>query len=162
MAPSMSLAAKGLLPFGALPSSGVAQRSVSVTASLEHKTSDYKRKLLKLAPGGVGLPALLSAKKAFADDQGVFSSRMSYLSWLPPWPYCYCCWLLPRPLPLQCYIASLICTVCLSPIQLTYWGIFLVLLLHLAELPLGPQKVTFISHNPTTMPQGSVPHHPSF
>uniref|UniRef100_A0A8R7Q2J8 Uncharacterized protein n=1 Tax=Triticum urartu TaxID=4572 RepID=A0A8R7Q2J8_TRIUA len=78
MAPSTSLVAKGLLPFGALPSSGVAQRPVSVTASLEHKTSDYKRKLLKLALGGVGLPALLSAKKAFADDQGVFSSRMSY------------------------------------------------------------------------------------
>ena len=37
-----------------------------------------------------------------------------------------------------------------------------VLLLHLAERPLGPQKVTFISHNPTTMAQGSVPHHPSF
>uniref|UniRef100_A0A453DUQ2 Uncharacterized protein n=1 Tax=Aegilops tauschii subsp. strangulata TaxID=200361 RepID=A0A453DUQ2_AEGTS len=48
MAPSMSLAAKGLLPFGALPSSGVAQRPVSVTASPEHKTSDYKRKLLTL------------------------------------------------------------------------------------------------------------------
>ena len=115
MAPSMSLAAKGLLPFGALRSSGVAQRPVSVTASLEHKMSDYKRKLLKLALGGVGLSALLSAKKAFVGDQGVFSSRMSYLSWLPPWPYCCCCWLLPRPLPLQCYIASLICTVwCVS------------------------------------------------
>ena len=114
MAPSMSLAAKGLLPFGALPSSGVAQRPVSVTASLEHKMSDYKRKLLKLALGGVSLPALLSAKKAFADDQGIFSCRMSYLRWLPPWPYC-CCWLLPRPLPLQCYIASLICSVwCVS------------------------------------------------
>ena len=47
MAPSMSLAAKGPLPFGALPSSGVVQRPVSVTASLEHK-SDYKRKLLTL------------------------------------------------------------------------------------------------------------------
>ena len=32
-----------------------------------------------------------------------------------------------------------------------------VLLLHLAELPLGPQKVTFISHNPTTMAQGILP-----
>lgn len=82
MAPSMSLAAKGLLPFGALPSSGVAQRPVSVTASLEHKTSDSKRKLLKLALGGVGLPALLSAKKALADDQGVSSSRMSYSRFL--------------------------------------------------------------------------------
>uniref|UniRef100_A0ACD5ZDC7 Uncharacterized protein n=1 Tax=Avena sativa TaxID=4498 RepID=A0ACD5ZDC7_AVESA len=79
MAPSMSLAAKGLLPFAALPSSG---RPVSVTASLEHKTSDSKRKLLKLALGGVGLPALLSAKKALADDQGVSSSRMSYSRFL--------------------------------------------------------------------------------
>jgi len=82
MAPSMSLAAKGLLPFGALPSSGVARRPVSVTASLEHKTSDSKRKLLKLALGGVGLPALLSANKALADDQGVSSSRMSYSRFL--------------------------------------------------------------------------------
>jgi cell division protease FtsH len=75
----MSLAAKGLLPFAALPSSG---RPVSVTASLEHKPSDSKRKLLKLALGGVGLPALLSAKKALADDQGVSSSRMSYSRFL--------------------------------------------------------------------------------
>ncbi|VAI80137.1 unnamed protein product [Triticum turgidum subsp. durum] len=82
MAPSMSLAAKGLLPFGALPSSGVAQRPVSVTASLEHKPNDSKRKLLKLALGGVGLPALLSANKALADDQGVSSSRMSYSRFL--------------------------------------------------------------------------------
>ncbi|EMS55427.1 ATP-dependent zinc metalloprotease FTSH 2, chloroplastic [Triticum urartu] len=82
MAPSMSLAAKGLLPFGALPSSGVAQRPVSVTASLEHKRNDSKRKLLKLALGGVGLPALLSANKALADDQGVSSSRMSYSRFL--------------------------------------------------------------------------------
>ncbi|KAM3193744.1 hypothetical protein ACQJBY_070400 [Aegilops geniculata] len=82
MAPSMSLAAKGLLPFGALPSSGVARRPVSVTASLEHKTSDSKRKLLKLALGGVSLPALLSANKALADDQGVSSSRMSYSRFL--------------------------------------------------------------------------------
>nr|ANJ20927.1 ATP-dependent zinc metalloprotease [Triticum aestivum] len=82
MAPSMSLAAKGLLPFGALPSSGAAQRPVSVTASLEHKPNDSKRKLLKLALGGVGLPALLSANKALADDQGVSSSRMSYSRFL--------------------------------------------------------------------------------
>jgi len=79
----MMLSAKGLLPFGALPSSGVAQRPVSVTASLDHKPSDSKRKLLKLALGGVGLPALLSAKKALAaDDQGVSSSRMSYSRFL--------------------------------------------------------------------------------
>lgn len=79
----MSLAAKGLLPFGALPSSGgVAQRPVSVTASLEHKPSESKRRLLKLALGGVGLPALLTAKKALADDQGVSSSRMSYSRFL--------------------------------------------------------------------------------
>ncbi|KAE8804586.1 Cell division protease ftsH-like protein, chloroplastic [Hordeum vulgare] len=83
MAPSMSLAAKGLLPFGALPSSGgVAQRPVSVTASLEHKPSESKRRLLKLALGGVGLPALLTANKALADDQGVSSSRMSYSRFL--------------------------------------------------------------------------------
>ncbi|CAM0909321.1 unnamed protein product [Alopecurus aequalis] len=75
----MSLSAKGLLPFAALPSSG---RPVSVTASLEHKTVDSKRKLLKLALGGVGLPALLSANKALADDQGVSSSRMSYSRFL--------------------------------------------------------------------------------
>lgn len=79
----MSLAAKGLLPFGALPSSGgVAQRPVSVTASLEHKPSESKRRLLKLALGGVGLPALLTANKALADDQGVSSSRMSYSRFL--------------------------------------------------------------------------------
>uniref|UniRef100_A0A0E0Q1F2 AAA+ ATPase domain-containing protein n=1 Tax=Oryza rufipogon TaxID=4529 RepID=A0A0E0Q1F2_ORYRU len=62
MAPtSMSLAAKTPLPFSTLPSSGVAQRPVSVTASLEHKTNDARRKFLKLALGnlGVGLPTLL-------------------------------------------------------------------------------------------------------
>uniref|UniRef100_A0A0D9WT32 AAA+ ATPase domain-containing protein n=1 Tax=Leersia perrieri TaxID=77586 RepID=A0A0D9WT32_9ORYZ len=62
MAPtSMSLAAKTPVPFSALPSSGVAQRPVSVTASLEHKTNDARRKFLKLALGnlGVGLPTLL-------------------------------------------------------------------------------------------------------
>uniref|UniRef100_A0A0E0LEH4 AAA+ ATPase domain-containing protein n=1 Tax=Oryza punctata TaxID=4537 RepID=A0A0E0LEH4_ORYPU len=62
MAPtSMSLVAKTPLPFSTLPSSGVAQRPVSVTASLEHKTNDARRKFLKLALGnlGVGLPTLL-------------------------------------------------------------------------------------------------------
>ncbi|PWZ16427.1 ATP-dependent zinc metalloprotease FTSH 2, chloroplastic [Zea mays] len=82
--PSMSLAAKGVLPFSARTSSGVTQRPVSVTASLEHKTSDARRKFLKLALGnlGVGLPTLLGAKKALADEQGVSSSRMSYSRFL--------------------------------------------------------------------------------
>ncbi|CAL5039884.1 unnamed protein product [Urochloa decumbens] len=81
--PSMSLAAKGVLPFSALTSSGVTQRPVSVTASLD-KTSDARRKFLKLALGnlGVGLPTLLGAKKALADEQGVSSSRMSYSRFL--------------------------------------------------------------------------------
>uniref|UniRef100_A0A0D9WT33 AAA+ ATPase domain-containing protein n=1 Tax=Leersia perrieri TaxID=77586 RepID=A0A0D9WT33_9ORYZ len=85
MAPtSMSLAAKTPVPFSALPSSGVAQRPVSVTASLEHKTNDARRKFLKLALGnlGVGLPTLLGAKRALADEQGVSSSRMSYSRFL--------------------------------------------------------------------------------
>ncbi|GJN39082.1 hypothetical protein PR202_gb28176 [Eleusine coracana subsp. coracana] len=79
--PTMRLAAKAI---SALPSSGVAQRPVSVTASLEHKTSDARRKFLKLALGnlGVGLPTLLGAKKALADEQGVSSSRMSYSRFL--------------------------------------------------------------------------------
>ncbi|AQK81560.1 Filamentation temperature-sensitive H 2B [Zea mays] len=82
--PSMSLVAKGVLPFSARTSSGVTQRPVSVTASLEHKTSDARRKFLKLALGnlGVGLPTLLGAKKALADEQGVSSSRMSYSRFL--------------------------------------------------------------------------------
>uniref|UniRef100_A0A0E0HVM5 AAA+ ATPase domain-containing protein n=1 Tax=Oryza nivara TaxID=4536 RepID=A0A0E0HVM5_ORYNI len=85
MAPtSMSLAAKTPLPFSTLPSSGVAQRPVSVTASLEHKTNDARRKFLKLALGnlGVGLPTLLGAKRALAEEQGVSSSRMSYSRFL--------------------------------------------------------------------------------
>ncbi|AQL05275.1 Filamentation temperature-sensitive H 2A isoform 1 [Zea mays] len=82
--PSMCLAAKGVLPFSALISSGVTQRPVSVTASLEHKTSDARRKFLKLALGniGVGLPTLLGVKKALADEQGISSSRMSYSRFL--------------------------------------------------------------------------------
>ncbi|PWZ07886.1 ATP-dependent zinc metalloprotease FTSH 2, chloroplastic [Zea mays] len=80
----MCLAAKGVLPFSALISSGVTQRPVSVTASLEHKTSDARRKFLKLALGniGVGLPTLLGVKKALADEQGISSSRMSYSRFL--------------------------------------------------------------------------------
>ncbi|BAS99063.1 Os06g0669400 [Oryza sativa Japonica Group] len=72
MAPtSMSLAAKTPLPFSTLPSSGVAQRPVSVTASLEHKTNDARRKFLKLALGnlGVGLPTLLGAKRVSRQGQ---------------------------------------------------------------------------------------------
>ncbi|KAG2613594.1 hypothetical protein PVAP13_4KG367800 [Panicum virgatum] len=82
--PSMSLASKAVLPFSVLTSSGVTQRPVSVTASLENKTSDGRRKFLKLALGnlGVGLPTLLGAKKALADEQGVSSSRMSYSRFL--------------------------------------------------------------------------------
>ena len=41
------------------------------------------------------------------------------------------------------------------------WTALITLLLHLAELSLPPQRATFITHNPITGPQGSVPHQSS-
>ncbi|KAM0942474.1 putative peptidase M41, AAA+ ATPase domain, ATPase, AAA-type, core, peptidase, FtsH [Dioscorea sansibarensis] len=67
---------------GILPLSGVF-RSVSTTASLGQKLHKGRRGFLKLL-GNVGLvlPALVSNGNAYADEQGVSSSRMSYSRFL--------------------------------------------------------------------------------
>ncbi|XP_039134759.1 ATP-dependent zinc metalloprotease FTSH 2, chloroplastic [Dioscorea cayenensis subsp. rotundata] len=67
---------------GILPLSGVF-RSVSTTASLDQKLHKGRRGFLKLLGNvGLGLPALVSSGNAYADEQGVSSSRMSYSRFL--------------------------------------------------------------------------------
>ncbi|KAK1261948.1 hypothetical protein QJS04_geneDACA021648 [Acorus gramineus] len=67
-----------------LPSLAIASRPVSVKATLDQKLQEGRRGFLKLLLGNVGfsLPALVGAKNAYADDQGVSSSRMSYSRFL--------------------------------------------------------------------------------
>ncbi|GKV25026.1 hypothetical protein SLEP1_g34535 [Rubroshorea leprosula] len=57
---------------------------VLVRASLEQGHHEGRRGFLKLLLGnaGIGFPALLGTGKAYADDQGVSSSRMSYSRFL--------------------------------------------------------------------------------
>ncbi|PHT76734.1 ATP-dependent zinc metalloprotease FTSH 8, chloroplastic [Capsicum annuum] len=66
-----------------LPSSGKTSRVV-VKASLQQRPDEGRRGFLKLLLGNVGLgaPALLGNGKAYADEQGVSNSRMSYSRFL--------------------------------------------------------------------------------
>ncbi|KAH7668900.1 Peptidase FtsH protein [Dioscorea alata] len=67
---------------GILPLSRVF-RSVSTTASLDQKLHKGRRGFLKLLGNvGLGLPVLVSGGNAYADEQGVSSSRMSYSRFL--------------------------------------------------------------------------------
>ncbi|KAK1274345.1 hypothetical protein QJS04_geneDACA012416 [Acorus gramineus] len=67
-----------------LPSLAILSRPVSVKASLEQKVHEGRRGFLKFLLGnvGLGLPALVGAKNAYADDENVSSSRMSYSRFL--------------------------------------------------------------------------------
>ncbi|KAK1325700.1 hypothetical protein QJS10_CPA01g02753 [Acorus calamus] len=67
-----------------LPSLAILSRPISVKASLEQKVHEGRRGFLKLFLGnvGLGLPALVGAKNAYADDESVSSSRMSYSRFL--------------------------------------------------------------------------------
>ncbi|MED6171534.1 ATP-dependent zinc metalloprotease FTSH 2, chloroplastic [Stylosanthes scabra] len=58
------------------------RREVSVNASLDQRKHEGRRGFLKLLNVGVGLPALLGSGKAYADEQEVSSSRMSYSRFL--------------------------------------------------------------------------------
>ncbi|RYR13488.1 hypothetical protein Ahy_B04g070459 isoform H [Arachis hypogaea] len=65
-----------------LSSANKEPRVKSVNASLDQRKHEGRREFLKLLNVGVGLPALLGSGKAFADEQGVSSSRMSYSRFL--------------------------------------------------------------------------------
>ncbi|KAK9922826.1 hypothetical protein M0R45_031270 [Rubus argutus] len=66
-----------------LPSLGKETKAVLVKASLDQKQHEGRRSFLKLLGNvGVGVPALLGAGRAKADDQGPSSSRMSYSRFL--------------------------------------------------------------------------------
>ncbi|RWW62364.1 hypothetical protein BHE74_00030517 [Ensete ventricosum] len=67
-----------------LPSLSVLSRPISVSASLDQKQHEGRRGFLKLLLGNIGLslPTIAGARKAYADDQGVSSSRMSYSRFL--------------------------------------------------------------------------------
>ncbi|OMO68181.1 Peptidase M41 [Corchorus capsularis] len=67
-----------------LSSSGRTSKAVLVKASLEQKKHEGRRGFLKslLGTAGIGVPALLGSGKAYADEQGVSSSRMSYSRFL--------------------------------------------------------------------------------
>ncbi|KAK7399809.1 hypothetical protein VNO78_11001 [Psophocarpus tetragonolobus] len=64
--------------------SNKASKAFSIKASLEKRQHEGRRGFLKLLVGnlGVGLPAILGSGKAYADEQGVSSSRMSYSRFL--------------------------------------------------------------------------------
>lgn len=66
-----------------LPSSSKTSR-IAVKASLQQRPDEGRRGFLKLLLGNVGLgvPALLGDGKAYADEQGVSNSRMSYSRFL--------------------------------------------------------------------------------
>ncbi|KAK6281770.1 hypothetical protein POUND7_015595 [Theobroma cacao] len=67
-----------------LTSLGRTSKAVLVKASLEQKQHEGRRGFLKLllGSGGIGVPALLGSGRAYADEQGVSSSRMSYSRFL--------------------------------------------------------------------------------
>ncbi|WOK98348.1 ATP-dependent zinc metalloprotease FTSH 2, chloroplastic [Canna indica] len=67
-----------------LPSLYVVPRSISISASLDKKQHEQRRGFLKLLLGSVGLslPTIVGTRKAYADEQGVSSSRMSYSRFL--------------------------------------------------------------------------------
>lgn len=65
-------------------SHNVLSKPVSVTASLNQDKLSSRREFLKLLQGNAGLAlcTLIGAKNAYADEQGVSSSRMSYSRFL--------------------------------------------------------------------------------
>ncbi|KAK2999449.1 hypothetical protein RJ639_022587 [Escallonia herrerae] len=67
-----------------LPSLGKASKAVIVRASVDQKQLDGRRGFLKLLLGNAGLSmtALLGGGNAYADEQGVSNSRMSYSRFL--------------------------------------------------------------------------------
>ncbi|XP_042483111.1 ATP-dependent zinc metalloprotease FTSH 2, chloroplastic-like [Macadamia integrifolia] len=73
-----------LLPSPGMPSLAKVPRSILVKASLDQRQVEGRRGFLKLLLGnaGLGLPALLGSGNAYADDEGVSSSRMSYSRFL--------------------------------------------------------------------------------
>lgn len=73
-----------LFPSSSLLSLGKLLKRNYVTASLDQRHREGRRGFLKLLLGNAGLsvPALLGGGNAYADDQGVSSSRMSYSRFL--------------------------------------------------------------------------------
>ncbi|CAL5403856.1 unnamed protein product [Camellia sinensis] len=73
-----------LFPSSSLLSLGKLLKKNYVTASLDQRHHEGRRGFLKLLLGNAGLsvPALLGGGNAYADDQGVSSSRMSYSRFL--------------------------------------------------------------------------------
>ncbi|KAJ1393097.1 P-loop containing nucleoside triphosphate hydrolase [Sesbania bispinosa] len=65
-----------------LSSLSMESKTISVKASLDQRKHEGRRGFLKLLNLGVGLPALLGNGKAYADEQGGSSSRMSYSRFL--------------------------------------------------------------------------------
>ncbi|KAL2496984.1 ATP-dependent zinc metalloprotease FTSH 8 [Forsythia ovata] len=67
-----------------LPSLSKTSKTVIVRASVDQRPDEGRRGFLKLLLGNAGLaaPALLGNGKAFADEQGVSNSRMSYSRFL--------------------------------------------------------------------------------
>ncbi|KAL0920825.1 hypothetical protein M5K25_009995 [Dendrobium thyrsiflorum] len=67
-----------------LPSHNAVPKPVSFTASLNQNKLSSRREFLKLLHGnaGLALSTLIGAKNAYADEQGVSSSRMSYSRFL--------------------------------------------------------------------------------
>nr|KYP62345.1 hypothetical protein KK1_016877 [Cajanus cajan] len=68
--------------FQRLSSLSKKSKSISVKASLDQRKHEGRRGFLKLLNVGVGLPVLLGSGKAYADEQGASSSRMSYSRFL--------------------------------------------------------------------------------
>uniref|UniRef100_A0A0C9S748 TSA: Wollemia nobilis Ref_Wollemi_Transcript_9700_2559 transcribed RNA sequence n=1 Tax=Wollemia nobilis TaxID=56998 RepID=A0A0C9S748_9CONI len=73
-----------LVALSSLPSQVKLSHPIVGRASLERRTYENKRALLKglLGAAGVALPTLFNNQKARAEDQGVASSRMSYSRFL--------------------------------------------------------------------------------
>ncbi|KAK2395257.1 FtsH extracellular protease family [Trifolium repens] len=59
-----------------------ASKTILVKASLDQREHEGRRGFLKFLNVTVGLPALLGSAKAYADEQGVSSSKMSYSRFL--------------------------------------------------------------------------------
>ncbi|XP_021911406.1 LOW QUALITY PROTEIN: ATP-dependent zinc metalloprotease FTSH 2, chloroplastic-like, partial [Carica papaya] len=81
---SKSFYGRELFLSSSLPSSSKTSKVVLVKASLDQKQHEGRRGFLKLLLGnvGIGAQALLGSGKAYADEQGVSSSRMSYSRFL--------------------------------------------------------------------------------
>ncbi|CAI9757234.1 unnamed protein product [Fraxinus pennsylvanica] len=67
-----------------LPSLIKTSKTITVRASVDQRPNEGRRAFLKLLLGNAGLatPAILGNGKAFADEQGVSNSRMSYSRFL--------------------------------------------------------------------------------